>query len=264
MVLSGAANDTASELKTLLDLNNLSDEEILTMNNDYLTKLSNLNNGQVTIKTANKIYSHNDFEFKKEFVENLTKYFMSSIEPLNFEDSNRSSKKINNWVSKETNNRIKNIISPQSLSISSKMILINAIYFKTRWLDIFKVEDTQESDFYTNNNGGTVKVNMMNMSNCFLIGRTINGLKAKTCNLPYKCCSLSMTIILPDKDSSLEEVNESLKFIGLNSVLNAANEYKKVNLSLPKFKMEFKSEVIDSNLINKYNIFYFFLFFLRF
>ena len=119
---------------------------------------------------------------------------------------------------------------------------------------MFKVEDTQETDFYTNNlnNGGTVKVNMMNITNCFLIGRTINGLKAKTCNLPYKCCSLSMTIILPDKDSSLDEFNESLKTIGLNSILNAENEYKKVNLSLPKFKMDFKLGVIDSNFIKSY------------
>ena len=244
MVLSGAANDTASELKTLLDLNDLSDEQILTMNNDYLTKLSNLNNDQVTIKTANKIYSHKNFELKKEFVENLTKYFLSGIEPLNFKESDQAAKIINDWVAKETNNKINDIIFADSLSDDTKIVLLNSIYFKSRWANEFWKGSTKESDFHLENTQ-VVKVDMMHLVKHFEIKRNINGLKARTCKLPYLDHTISMTIILPDENSTLDELKESLVTIGLNSILNAESEYKKVNLNLPKFKLDFKLEVIS-------------------
>lgn len=252
MVLSGSANDTLLELKTLLDLNDFKDEQILTMNQEYLKKLSNLNNDQVSLKTANKIFSNIDFELKKEFVENLTKYFLSEIESLNFSNSNESAKNINDWVALQTNNKIKDIISPDSLSNETKLVLLNCIYFKSGWSNKFWKGGAKQTDFHMDD-AQTVKVEMMNMVKHFEIKRNIVGLKARTCKLPYLNNTLSYLIILPDIDSSIDKLKESLKIVSLNSILNSESEYKKVDLSLPKFRMDFKSDVINSFIKFFYN-----------
>lgn len=42
---------------------------------------------------------------------------------------------------------IKNILQPSSVDPQTKMVLVNAIYFKGVWEKAFKDEDTQEVPF---------------------------------------------------------------------------------------------------------------------
>lgn len=238
MLLAGAQKKTANDLKKLLDLSDFTEDEILSMNKTYLQHVSSLNNSEVSIIAANKIYSHKELKLKEEFAKKLSTCYLSGIESVDFV---KATSDINDWVAKHTKNKIKDIILPGSLN-SASLVLINANYFKAPWSSKFKAWATKESDFHLSD-GHTTQVDMMNMADRFEIKRNINGLKARTCHLPYKQHTVSMTIILPDEDATLAEVEESLETISLNSILFAEKEYKKVNLSLPKFKMQFKSEV---------------------
>ena len=128
MSLIGAENQTAEQLKQLLDLN-LNKSQILEMYDDYLKTLSMFNKRDLILNVANKIYAKDDFKINKEFVNNLAKYFRSEIELTDFSKAPESAIKINSWVSNNTNNKINNIIDPASISTLTKIILINTIYF---------------------------------------------------------------------------------------------------------------------------------------
>ena len=69
-------------------------------------------------------------------------------------------KEINQWVEKQTNGKIQNLIPESGVSASTLMVLVNAVYFKARWDKVFVKEGTMEEDF-TMLDGTTSKVDMM-------------------------------------------------------------------------------------------------------
>jgi len=252
MVMTGTRKDTEKELKSLLSYDQFTKQEILEMNRRFLIKLSLINflNSNIKLNAANKVYSKQGFRINNTFTKNLRKYFSSELEQLDFGQKELSAQKINDWVSAKTNKLIKNIIGPNSLTKETHMILINAIYFKGSWASQFPKSRTKKSNF-TLLDGSFQQVDMMNQEQHFLVSIKPDGLKASICTMPYrssiiKSLSASMSIILPDRDSSVTEIEQNLN---LTHVFSGQGKIRKVNLSVPKFKMELEYEVINHNLI---------------
>ena len=65
------------------------------------------------------------------------------------------------------------------------------------------------------------------------------GLKAKICHLDYQCGSRSMTIVLPNKDTPIEETESQMSCLkNVEHILNRNNSTKRrLFLVLPKFKI---------------------------
>jgi serine protease inhibitor len=74
------------------------------------------------------------------------------------------------------------------------------------------------------------------------------GLDAKTCQLPYMGNNVSMTIILPNEGAKLSDVERHLSYAKIYNILdhllkNGEHNHQKVNVQLPRFKLEYKDEV---------------------
>ncbi|VDK50162.1 unnamed protein product [Gongylonema pulchrum] len=54
---------------------------------------------------------------------------------------------VNQWVTKTTHGKISNLISKQEISPETKMMLLNALYFKAIWSERFNKSDTKEMPF---------------------------------------------------------------------------------------------------------------------
>ena len=67
--------------------------------------------------------------------------------------------KINDWVEAKTKNKIQDLLQPGSISSSTKMVLVNAIYFKGNWLTEFDKSKTQKDAFNLKfgDNGGVIE-----------------------------------------------------------------------------------------------------------
>ena len=74
MALSGAKGETLNQLKQLLNLSSLSNQQIYDLNKTYMNHLTKLND-TVALNVANKIYSKDGFNLLPEFVTNLYKYY---------------------------------------------------------------------------------------------------------------------------------------------------------------------------------------------
>jgi serine protease inhibitor len=55
---------------------------------------------------------------------------------------------INKWVESQTANRITDIIPPGLLDSLTRMVLVNAIYFKGDWKHKFSESSTNKQTFY--------------------------------------------------------------------------------------------------------------------
>nr|KAF6445087.1 hypothetical protein HJG59_016328 [Molossus molossus] len=123
----------------------------------------------------------------------------------------------------------------------TKLVLVNAIYFKGSWQEKFSEKATTDAPFRLNKKD-TKTVKMMYQKKEFPYGR-IRELKCRVLELPYQGGELSMVILLPD---DIEDEATGLKQIEEQLTLEKLHEWTKperlhlteVNVHLPRFKLE--------------------------
>lgn len=126
MAMAGAGGSTKEAFSKVLgipDINKAAEEY-----NELTQRIAKIEG--VTFKTANKIYLKEGYPLKENFKAITETKFHSSVEPANFGDSQNAAKKMNTWVEEQTNSKIKDLISPDSLDALTRLVMINAVYFK--------------------------------------------------------------------------------------------------------------------------------------
>jgi serpin B len=244
MCYVGARNETAKQLKSALHLESMSDADVLKLQEQLLTNVKSIGSeGHVALNTANKLYPNVGFEVNKEYMSSVQKNFHSEVEQVNYSQPEAAAKRINDWVAHQTHDKIQNIVPASALNDLVRMVLVNAIYFKGNWLYKFDKNDTYKEDFHLAD-GSTQKVDMMKLINKkFKLQTALDDMNATICEFPYFGNSVAMSIILPHQGISLEHVQKHLTLDRLQSILNNPIHTGKVFAYIPKFKLEFKSEV---------------------
>jgi len=162
-------------------------------------------------------------------------------------DSSGSAETINKWVAEKTNNKVPEIVPASAIGSRTRLILVNAIYFKGDWKEKFDAKSTRDADFDVSPTE-KVKVKMMHLSDeKFYYGKN-DELKCQAVELPYAGGTLNMFIILPDhKATSLTEVEKKLTFDDLSGIRQKFKMiHQEVNLFLPKFKLDEKLSLAEA------------------
>ena len=233
MTYEGARGTTAEEMQSVLHVP--ADENVRLEGFEELMTYMNSGSDDYKLSIANAVWAQKDFPFLDSFLSIVRDSYQSKVENLDFiGDTEGSRQTINTWVEDETNDRIKDLIPPEVLTLDTRMVLTNAIYFKGDWAIQFKEENTRDSDF-TTGDGSVVTAPMMFQSDeSFEYGQTddLQALK-----LPYKGRELSMFVLLPKGDIS--ELEASLSSAFVSDILSRMYE-KELPVYLPKFKLETK------------------------
>jgi len=129
----------------------------------------------------------------------------------------------------------------------TRLILVNAVYFKGAWVNIFDARNTEDEDFHVSPSE-TVKVKMMYRTEAKFYYGENEDLKCQAIELPYNGDCLSMFILLPDHSkTSLAEVEKRLTF---DDLVNVKQKFEMslwdVILWLPKFKMDVRLSLSES------------------
>ncbi|XP_044752151.1 antichymotrypsin-2-like isoform X3 [Coccinella septempunctata] len=204
--------------------------------NGYQQISSKLNNApNVTLYMANKVYVSNVAKLKESFSKAVSEKFNSEVQCLNFAASAEAANTINKWVEQKTVNKIKNLISPGDLNSLTRLVLVNAIYFKGTWHNKFDRDDTRTEPFYLNEND-KIDVQMMHVQSEFRYMHS-DELKAKILEMPYTNQEFSMVIILPDERDGIKDLEAKLEKVDLTKITEGTFKGE-VNVALPKFKIE--------------------------
>ncbi|XP_071409488.1 serpin B6-like isoform X1 [Pithys albifrons albifrons] len=239
MVLLGSKGNTEAQITKVLCLNKAEDAH-----NGYQSLLSDINdpNTKYILRTANRLYGEKTFEFLSSFLESSQKSYHAGLEATDFVNAWEDSRKqINGWVEERTEGKIQNLLAEGILDSMTRLVLVNAIYFKGKWEKPFKKVSTRERPFQINKNK-TKPVQMMFQEDTFNMGY-IEDLQTKILELPYIGNELSMIILLPDaiQDGStgLERLERELTYEKLTHwIINEMTTSKLVRVSLPRFKLE--------------------------
>jgi serpin B len=249
MSYAGAKSSTATELKNLLGFAGFkTDQDIFDAFQKNQTALTKSSSGDVALNTANKLYPNADFKVGSQFSKTLQSSFGSQVQQLNFANNVEASKTINDWVSSQTKSKIKDLVPSDALSDLTRLVLVNAIYFKANWANCFKKEQTSKETFTLADNS-QVTCDMMKLyGKKFQILVGPFDLPAMIVELPYVGNNVSMNVILPNQGVKLSDLEAKLTKKLLDDLVRtiSASASQKVNIHLPKFKLEYKNEVFDS------------------
>ncbi len=234
MTSEGAAGSTLQLLSKALGL---PETTVLHAGIAELSKALARADAPYALAVANAIWPEKTSKINPEFLATIKKVYHGASTPLDFQrQSEASRQKINTWVEKQTNNRIKDLLPEGSIEPSTRMVLTNAIFFKGKWKREFDKKFTQEQPFFLED-GKQVKAQLMHLPNneaAQLRYTEIDGIQAL--QLPYKGDDLSMVILLPAR-GTMSKLEKSLDAARWTQISNAMDE-QQVNVWLPRFKME--------------------------
>ena len=235
----GAGGNTASEIQNVLNFP--TDYNTLRSSYAKLINDNNKNEGNYTLKTANAIWINNQSNILSEYQNTVEKYYLASSKSLDFNNKSQSSaNEINNWVRKNTNNKIDKLVSPDNINNLTEIIITNAVYFYADWLEKFDKKDTKNQDFKILN-GQNISIPFMNLTKSFNYTEDEN---TQILEMDYKGEKVSMLILLP-KESSSQNIQSLITLEQINKWKSQLTK-KKVLIQIPKFKFETEYKLIDN------------------
>lgn len=229
----GSKSNTFTEISNSLNFN----PKIDSFNQNYqvFSETNFFDNKSISIFNANSLWLQEGLKLDKAYIFNTEKFYNSSIFNIDFSDNVNSQKTINKWVYQKTNGNITDLLKPSDIDNSTRLVLVNAIYFKGVWNKQFKKDlNTKENFEYKRKR--YIETTYMNNS--------INSWYYEDNNfyiteIPYLNKTVSLMIIMPKslKKRKLRKAYQNINIDLLNSYI-ANKELKKINVSLPKFEIE--------------------------
>ncbi|CAI9545993.1 unnamed protein product [Staurois parvus] len=100
------------------------------------------------VTTANAVFANSGFKMEGPFVSKNREIFQSHVRNVDFQDRNTAAAMINQWVKNETKGMIDNLLSSDLLDSSlTRLVVVNALYFKGLWKSRFQPENTKKTNF---------------------------------------------------------------------------------------------------------------------
>jgi serpin B len=227
------------------------------------------------IRVANALWGEKSCPFHEEFVECIERlYQKGGISPVDFKRNAEGARRlINDWVERQTNDRITDLLPLGSLTDLTRLVLVNAIYFKGKWVAPFDEAMTKPLDF-TSSDGSAREVSTMiatdmgsasyaafkgdgsffHTPNEIPIVLAVDPLVAikqdpvgrpgypgadgfAMLDLPYEGHRLSMVLIAPNRPDGLAAIEQRLSGEALTRMIKR-QKARSVHVVLPRFKFD--------------------------
>ncbi|KAL1775203.1 serpin B10 [Sigmodon hispidus] len=230
-------SDPDSEKKRKMEFNIGKIEEI---HSDFQTLAAEIlkPGNSYILKTANRIYGEKTYPFHNKYLKDMQTYFGAEPQSVNFVGaSGQIRTEINSWVKSQTGGKIPDLLPNDSVDSMTRMVLVNALYFKGTWEHQFSAQHTTERPFRINKTMSK-PVQMMSMRKNLQVFH-IEELQTIGLQLYYQNHDLSLLLLLPEDVDGLEQLERAITYEKLKEWTSAdMMDTFEVQLYLPKFKLE--------------------------
>ncbi|KAL1440509.1 hypothetical protein MTO96_009366 [Rhipicephalus appendiculatus] len=257
MTLAGARNDTARQIRALFvegeSPRSVSSGHSRALDDDnavhdaFASIIRSLNYDSdgteaMSLRFANRLYAGLDVRLAPEYAALVSSSYRASVANVDFaNDPEATRRAINGWVFHETASKIAELLPPGSVDSATCVALVNAVYFRGSWAELFDPELTAEEPFYETPTRSR-KVKMMYRTGRFAVGRH-EGLGVSLVTIPYRNQNVSMVVLLPDKVDGLDDLERLMTPSELSTMINNMSSFTKVRLKLPRFKLSTTSDL---------------------
>ncbi len=228
MVQNGAQGETLRQIMTTLGVTNLPLPRLNEANKALLGHLSKLD-PKIKLEIANAIWIAQKASIKPDFIAVNRRDYDASVASADFRDP-ATVKKINDWVSARTHDKIPTILQPP-LDPMLRLMLLDAIYFKGDWLSPFDTNRTRNLPF-TLGGGQTVSHPRMTHAGHYAYGEDD---RCQAVELPYAGNDMSMFVFLPK--GSLDDFLKTFTVTDFDAAVRRMRS-REGEVELPRFKLE--------------------------
>lgn len=220
--------------------------------------LSSLNaqvaKSSLPIRSANRLYIDSGFKPYDKYLHKIGEASLATL-PLSTQ-SESSRKDINNWVQKQTNDRIKDLLPQGILDSNTRLVAVNAVYMLAQWQYPFQPEATHKKIFNCAD-GKQIKVDTMHTVDD---GATrfyypnVEGCEFAVA-FPYKPAAGKqaawMLCLMPNKSASVSGLAskfgaQELADIRRQLVKPQAASEVECHIALPKFSFTSSMDLVES------------------
>ncbi|HNV11868.1 MAG TPA: serpin family protein [Propionibacteriaceae bacterium] len=217
MTRNGAKGVTASEMDAVLGITDL---DAYNQGMNALDRLLSSLAGTITLgdqkaeialSQANRIWLQTGLALEQTFLDAVALDYGAGVQLDDFRaDFEAARARINAWVSEQTRERIPKLLPDGSLDPSTRLVLVNALYFKAPW---YETLPELGSASFTTGSGTAKDVPMVGATtSTWLAGDTFEAT-----SVPYFGDKLAMTLVKPR--SSVAEVFSGWAKGGLDAML---------------------------------------------
>jgi serpin B len=239
MTYAGARGETEEQMADTLRFI-LSQEELHSAFNSLDQQLASRGEGAkgkdgegFRLNIVNAIWGQKNYAFLVSFLNTIAENYGAGLRILDFINETEPSRiTINDWVSDETEGRIKDLIPQGAISEMTRLVLTNAIYFNAAWQYPFEDDMTSPGAFHLLN-GDEITVPMMEQQESFAYAE---GDSYQAVELPYDGRELSMVIMLPNS-GQFEAFEKAINYQQVKDIINNL-ERREVRLKMPRFEFD--------------------------
>ncbi|MBC8069246.1 MAG: serpin family protein [Deltaproteobacteria bacterium] len=233
MVHAGAKGKTAAEIAKVFHLEG-DTAKLQAGLADAVRRWQSSKEG-LELAVANRLFGEATTPFEKAYLALTDRVFQAPLEPVDYKNAHEAARaRINAWVVERTHDRIRDLVPEGGVDPSTRLVLVNAIYFKGAWEEPFSESATKPGDFFAPK--GKTTASFMRASRYFHSG-VVKSEGLQWAELPYQNGPYAMTIVLPDARDGLAKIEAGLSEAKVRGWL-AGTDYRRLDLRLPKFKIE--------------------------
>jgi serpin B len=240
MTYAGAAGTTASEMAQTLHFT-LPPERLHPAFDALDLALASRGEGKLgadgkpmRLNLVNAVWAEKTYTFRTEFLDTLAANYGAGVKLLDFVQAPDPSRlTINDWVANQTENRIKDLLTPEMIDSLTRLVLTNAVYFNAAWETPFDGENTHDGTFtLLDGSWATMKLMGASFSNI----PAMQGTNFVAASLPYADNRLSLLVVVPDL-GKFSQVESSLDAAALGTLVAGLTK-QDVRVGLPRFRVE--------------------------
>jgi len=232
MTYGGARGDTARQMAATLHFRLPQEQlhaafaQLAAVMRDIAAK------GAVELHMANALWPHINYPFLADFLALTARAYGATTTAVDYRDAETARRTINDWVAAQTNDKIQALIPAGTLNGLTRLLLVNAIYFKGQWAHPFDPTLTRPAPFWRTPDQ-SVPVPFMTKEQRFLYTENAT---VQIIGLPYAGDDLVMLIFLPRKTDGLAAFEAVMTMETLGPWIQDLTPTK-VLVTLPRFQL---------------------------
>lgn len=184
------------------------------------------------IAVANRLFGQTGYAFRPAFLRQLDTVYGAGLEQLDIHANPVAARlRINGWVEEQTRDRIKDLLPEGNPTPDVRLVLVNAIYFKSSWDEPFQERATVDAPFHRAD-GSDVDAKLMRRTDRFPYAEDGD---VQILEMPYRSNALSMLVVLPRTRDGLPAVEQRLTPAVLEGWIDGLGG-RKVAVRFPRFE----------------------------
>ncbi len=165
----------------------------------------------VTWRSANRLWGQDGFRLLPSYLADVERWYRGGYAAVDYRrDAERARHTINDWVARQTEDRIRDLLPPGTVDAETRLVLTNAVYFLADWAHAFDPSLTREEPFHLAG-GGQRPVPLMSREGRIPYAEVeLAGTLLQIAELTYAGGDFGMVVLLPATPDGLPAVERRL------------------------------------------------------